>query len=182
MADRLQFSPTWIGRVTGLLVSFSFSLSVIAQDSPADKPAGSQTLAEAPQPDALTELIKSVREMISQGRYPAAVDALTQALSKSDSEIPLLTLRAEAFAKAGRYQAAIDDLNKAILSEPENADHLNSRGFVKMSSGDLDGAEVDFSTALEINPKLAKSYNNRGMIKVAQQDYLMAVNDFNEAL
>lgn len=102
---------------------------------------------------------------MERGRYGAASDALTKAISLQPEAAELYYHRANAYRAQEKWEEAFADSIRALDRDPLNPLHYVVRGVIyRQYYKDTENAERDFSQALELNPHLPGALLERGIL------------------
>lgn len=150
------------------------------QSAPEAKPAKSGKIEDfAP---AVRQLLQKANAAVVAGRYPTAIEAMSQAIGITPEDARLFRIRADIYSLQKENANARADFSTAIRLAPENADLYNYRGYFLMSMGLGNEAMEDFNKAITLDAKHAASLNNRGLLKLAGENYAAAEADFSKAI
>lgn len=131
---------------------------------------------------AVRQLLQKANAAVVAGKYPAGIEAMSQAIGVTPEDARLFRIRADIYALQKENANARADFSTAIRLAPENPDLYNYRGYFLMSMGLGKEALEDFNKAIQLNPKHAASLNNRGLMKLASEDFPGAEADFAKAI
>jgi tetratricopeptide (TPR) repeat protein/S1-C subfamily serine protease len=115
------------------------------------------------------------------GKYDLALIAIDRAISLTNNDLTLLSVKAQIFSKQHQYAQAIALYDLMIRRQPEPYIY-NHRGNAKADLGDKPAAILDYNLAISIDPKFAGSYNNRGNAKADLGNKPAAILDYNLAI
>ncbi len=116
-------------------------------------------------PDLLEPYLGLARVYIETGRLQDALSALKRAERTGHASPPqLLSLKAEALAKAGYPERAEKILNELLESDPYDYAALNGMGNIKFMEGRLEEAAGYYKKAIEISPLEAEPLYNVAMV------------------
>lgn len=124
------------------------------------------------------------RLLMSLGRYPEAIAALTYVLHHEPNSSQVLTDRCSAYARHGNVVSAVRDCDRALELNQEWGDRspalaYQHRGLLYLQAGDYDQAIADFNQILAQNPdhSLALTYRCRGELGLGQTETALASCD-----
>lgn len=150
------------------------------QATPGAQPAKSGKIDDfAP---AVRQLLQKANAAVVAGRYPTAIEAMSQAIGITPEDARLFRIRADIYSLQKENANARADFSTAIRLAPEDANLYNYRGYFLMSMGLGKEAMEDFNKAISLDAKNSAALNNRGLMKLAGEDYAAAEADFAKAI
>lgn len=118
------------------------------------------------------------------GRYDEAIDDLTTAYERGDTEYlkgQSLSFRGMTYFNKNDDVKAIADMTAAIALLPDSTGLYNARGYIYGFSGDEKSALADFSTAIEkLRDNTWFIVYARGSVHFGEEKFSEARNDFAE--
>jgi serine/threonine protein kinase len=148
---------------------------------PAEQPAAPEADEPSP-PGPEAELYKQAQDLIKDGRYPAAIQALTKAIAIRGNFAKAYLSRGMAHQHLDQTRAAIDDYSTVIGLRPRNALAYYERGICNARLQNNDLALADYDHALQIKPEMHLALTARGMVYLKQKKYEKAKADFGESI
>jgi tetratricopeptide (TPR) repeat protein len=125
------------------------------------------------------------------------IDSLTAAVARANATaavMPLLLLRAVAYAQVQNLESAIDDLTTLLQTDSTNVLGYWQRAVCQAKINDIQASEgtnidmktanvlLDLSKAVSLAPQNAYLYYNRGCLYARRKDYAHAEENFSHAL
>ena len=114
--------------------------------------------------------------------FPAALDAVAEALRLDPEDADYYALRASLFLQMENPDAALRAADEGLAHDPTNADCINMRSRALLLTGRKSEAASAAQHALEQDPDNAYSHASAGWIKLQQGRYDEAATHFAEAL
>jgi Tfp pilus assembly protein PilF len=101
-------------------------------------------------------------DAMTERRFEAAVEELTQALTLSPGESTVHNNLGVALTELGKLDDAIVHFRKALLDNPKFAEAYNNFGEALVRKGELSDALLEFEKAVTLDPERADSQKNLG--------------------
>ena len=132
---------------------------------------------------ALLDTRKALAELyVSDGRYPAAINAYTQLLKRDPQDADAQIGMGEALASLGRTSEAEASLRRAVEVEPGYwASHATLGDFL-FDRGRIDEAAVELSRVTELVPSSAAAWSNLGGVLQMKGDMNAATRAYERSL
>lgn len=121
-----------------------------------------------PKEKSMTFLQQGVQEA-SQGDYPAAIAAYTQALNTDPANADAYYNRGVAHYYLGKPQLALEDFTQAIQLDPRYPEAYGNRGELRLQAGDWQGAHQDFRQAATLFAQQGDSASAQQMYNLIQK-------------
>ena len=118
---------------------------------------------QPPAPPAEEPLLAQGREYYNNQNYPAALNALNQAIAVDPESGAAYTYRGLTQFAMGKYQEATQDFYQAMMRMGESAELLTLRGTSYYMMAWYSDAIGDLTRAIELNPGSANAYTYRAM-------------------
>jgi len=118
-----------------------------------------------------------------QGRYEAAVEALTNATAITPKYVLAWEIMGDILSNdLGRYEEAIDAYDHALQLDPKEYRALIGKGVALRSLGRNREAAQAYDSALEIDRNLSVAWSGKGVALRSMGRYNESVQAYNEAL
>ncbi|MCX6579266.1 MAG: tetratricopeptide repeat protein [Candidatus Aminicenantes bacterium] len=120
-------------------------------------------LKQAPPPPQKVSLLKKGSELINAGKFPAAITALTEAITAAPTNPLLYYYRGFAIEKNGDPDKALEDFKKSLELDPQLVLSLAEVGKIYAKKKDLDNAVIYYKKAYDLGIKDVLSLYNYGV-------------------
>jgi tetratricopeptide (TPR) repeat protein len=117
-----------------------------------------------------------------QGRYPVAIDLLSELLERHPASATDYNNRGLVYFQSGQAEQAIADYNQAIALNPKLANVYNNRANYYAAQGQLAEAIADYGVAIDLNPGNTRAWINQGITFRQLEMYEQAIGNFELAL
>jgi len=118
---------------------------------------------QPPAPPVEDPLLAQGRDYYNSQNYPAALNALNQAIAIDPASGAAYTYRGLTQFATGNYQASIQDFTQAMMRMGESAELVTLRGTSFYMQALYPEAIGDLTRAIELNPGNANAYTYRAM-------------------
>jgi tetratricopeptide (TPR) repeat protein len=121
-------------------------------------------------------------ENIAKGKYEAALDDISRAISEDDRFTAAYNKRCFVFYMMGNTESAIKDCTTAIISKPDFAEAYYNRGLANQAANQIESAVADYGRAIAIDSNYKAAYAKRGYMYYLSGHSKQAIDDYTRAI
>ena len=132
-------------------------------------------------PERAESRFQTGMRLMSPGKYPAAIDQFSHAVSTWDRHAQAYLQRGNARQILGQFDDALKDFEHAAQIDPSLAEAYTARGTILGDRGDLRGAIAAITRSLGVRPTM-DGYYQRGQLWARLGDHKKAIEDFDRAI
>ncbi len=129
---------------------------------PGAAPGSRHATNNANRDQAFITRVNHANELLTQGKVPAAVAALTEAARMKPDDEDVHYDLGLALTRQGRFEDAVKEYEEALRLFPDYVEAHNNLGNVLMRLGRMDEAVKHYEAAVNIMPDYASAQNNLG--------------------
>ena len=116
------------------------------------------------------------------GKYPVAVDLITQAIEIDSKQPPFYYSLANALREQGKLEKATEAYQQVIQIQPNHADAYNNLGTMFINQDRIDDAIEAYQQAIRIQPNQGEAYYNLGNAFHSQERMEEAIEAYQKAI
>ncbi len=122
---------------------------------------------------ARADELQSARQLISQGRYTEAQQAVDRLLTSHPGQADIRLLKGAILANQGKTEEAIKLYSDLVRDYPQLPEPRNNLAVLYATQGRYDKARLELEAAMRTNPSYATAYGNLSEVygKMASQAY-----------